>query len=73
MSGNHTTREAVLTFLGADSEPVALIAICRYMRQMHRTDNGAVRECLRRLLKEGKVAHPARGFYQRIDQGSAHR
>jgi hypothetical protein len=61
---DHSTREALLTYLRVDPQPVALIAITRYMKVMHKKDSGAVRECLRRLVKGGQVAHPARGIYQ---------
>ena len=66
MRGNadHSTRDAILTFLRTDPQPVALLAICKYMKQMHKVDSGATRECLNRLCKVGMVIHPGRGIYQ---------
>jgi hypothetical protein len=61
---DHSTREALLTYLRVDPQPVALIAITRYMKVMHKKDSGAVRECLRRLMKAGLVTNPSRGIYQ---------
>lgn len=63
-SHDHTTRDAVLTYLRVDPAPVSIRAITKYMRQMHRVDSGAVRECLRRLAREGHVVHVERGIYQ---------
>lgn len=68
MTQRHTTRDAVLTFLAADPEPRPLVAMYRYMKMMHKVDAGAVREQLRRLVKEGVIRHPSRGFYQRSGQ-----
>jgi hypothetical protein len=62
-SPNHTTREIVSTFLRTAGEPRPVRQICRYAHQMHRIDQGATREQLRRLLKEGKVTNPERGVY----------
>ena len=61
---DHSTRDAIITFLKADSEPRPLLLICRYMRQMHRVQYGATRECLRRLCNAGIVTNTSRGYYQ---------
>jgi hypothetical protein len=65
MRGNadHTTRDAVLTFLRVAGEPRPVRQICRYMHVMHKTDGGATRECLQRLVRAGHISHPARGYY----------
>ena len=68
-NANHTTRECILAYLRVAGEPRPVIQITRYMRVMHKKDAGAVRECLRRLMKEEQITHPARGVYQWIDQG----
>ena len=68
---SHTTREAILTYLEVVEEPAPVIAIVRYMERMHRVDAGAVRTCLYRLHKQGRIRHPQAGWYQRIDTGSA--
>lgn len=62
---DHTTRDAILTYLSVDDQPVTLGAICAYMRLVYKTDRGTVRACVHRLLKAGRVRHPATGFYQR--------
>ena len=67
------TREAVLTYLEVVDEPAPVIAICNYMRKMHRVDAGAVRTCLWRLAKQGRIKRIAVGVYQRIDTRSAER
>lgn len=64
MKDRHATRDAILTYLRVDTEPVALRRIVKYMRQMHRVEYGAVRECLRRLKQAGVVTSPHRGMYQ---------
>lgn len=65
------TREAVLTYLEVVDEPAPVIAIARYMAQMHKVDAGAVRTCLYRLHKQGRIRRVAVGVYQRIDPDSA--
>lgn len=64
MSARYATRDAVLTYLQVDPAPVAVRRILVYMGKMHHVGAGATRECLRRLLSAGAIAHPARGFYQ---------
>lgn len=65
MRGNrHATRDALLHYMQVDTQPVALYAIKRYLFVMHHVKPGAVRECLRRLLKAGVITHPQRGYYQ---------
>lgn len=61
----------MLTFLATTPEPCSVLSVCTYMRQMHRVDKGATRECLHRLAKAGLIRHVGFGMYQRIDQGSA--
>ncbi len=68
---NHTTRECILTYLEVVEEPAPVIAICNYMRKMHRVDAGAVRTCLWRLAKQGRIKRIDVGVYQRIDTRSA--
>jgi hypothetical protein len=69
MTDRHTTRDAILTYLQVDTEPVALCRVVKYMKVMHKVEYGAVRECLRRLCKAKVIAHPSRGMYQWGDRG----
>ncbi len=61
---NHTTRNLILTYLHVAGEPRPVRQITKYLHQMHRIDKGAVRTCLWRLVKEGKVTNPTWGYYQ---------
>lgn len=69
----HRTRDLVLTYLEVVGEPAPVVAICTYMRRMHRVDAGATRTCLYRLHKQGLVRRLQFGVYQRIEPDSAGR
>jgi hypothetical protein len=59
-----STREALLTYLRVDPQPVALYAIKKYLYVMFHVKHSATREMLRRLCREDLIERVGRGIYR---------
>ena len=64
MTARHATRDALLTYIRADSEPRPVIQIRKYMLRMHGISHGATRTALWRLCQTGEIVRTEIGFYQ---------
>ncbi len=64
MTARHATRNALLTYLRTVGEPRPVQRVIRYMRQMHRVEEGATRTQLWRLCQAGLAERVDLGWYQ---------
>lgn len=63
MTTRPVTKDVILDYLRADSEPRHVFAIIRYMETMHMTTRGATRLQLYRLCKAGVVTRTPPHWY----------
>ncbi len=66
MGRNHTTKDALLTYLRVDDQPVALYAVKRYMQTMMHCSSGAINTCLWRLCRAGVLERVAPRWYRAL-------
>ena len=64
MTRYHATRDLILTYLYVAGEPRPVQRVIRYMRQMHRVEEGATRTQLWRLCQAGLAERVDLGWYQ---------
>lgn len=64
MTARYATRNAIFDFVALDAHPIAMRRIARYMMRKFGTSAPAVANHLRRLIADGLVTRPSRGYYQ---------
>lgn len=64
MTAKFATRDAVLAYIRADSEPRPRAAIMRYMFRRFGTSHAATRQQLHRLCKAGMIEVSERDWYR---------
>ena len=64
MTARHATKTLILTYLRVANEPRPVQRVIRYMRTMHRVEEGATRTQLWRLCQAGEVERVGVGEYR---------
>ena len=64
MTARHATSALILTYLRVANEPRPVQRVIRYMKTMHRVEEGATRTQLWRLCQAGLAERVDLGWYQ---------